>query len=97
MSSLTTNKIAGNFTATGTSAEIKVYRHFNVSVSGFGTATVKLQRSFDGGATWETTDEITADLSTTAYEPERGIIYRFNCTAYTTGTIVYRIGAPGTS
>ena len=28
-------------------------------------------------------------------EPERGVLYRLNCTAYTSGNIYYRISASG--
>lgn len=63
------------------------------------SATVQLQRSFDGGATWITISEdttgtlasYTAEMNGLIYEPEQGVQYRFNCTAYTSGTINYRI------
>jgi len=72
---------------------------FNAALWGTFTATVKLQRSFDGGTTWLTcsTDSIgtecsfTAGVSLIVTEPERDVLYRWACTAYTSGTINYRI------
>jgi hypothetical protein len=68
-------------------------------------ATVQLERTFDGGNTWiicgvggAGSQAIYVNpqaISVTNMEPERGISYRFNCTAYTSGTINYRMSATG--
>lgn len=83
--------ITGSFTSTGQSLNESFVGKFNVSLSGFGTATVALQRSFDSGVTWKTVQEYTSDAENIAEEPEGSIQYRLNCTSYTSGTIVYRV------
>ena len=67
--------------------------------------TVQLERSLDGGNTWiianvggtGTLAQYTAGtpVSVTFGEPEEGITYRWNCIAYTSGTINYRISTTG--
>jgi len=64
---------------------------FNMSLSGFGTATVVLQRSFDRGDTWLNVESFSADTERRVDDPEAGIYYRLNCTAFTSGPIVYRL------
>lgn len=91
----------GSFTGTGASSTTgkAVQGWFNVSIGGSFTGTVKLERSFDKGSTWEVCsknadgDEAawTAPASLTAYEPEAGARYRFNCTAFSSGPITYRL------
>ena len=65
------------------------------------SGTVQLERSFDGGATWivcnigssgtlaQWTTGTPVSLSFT--EPERGVSYRVNVAAYSSGTINYRL------
>src|SRR4051812_43151689 len=93
-------KGTGSFTATGTGTSVPVVRRgdFNISLQGTFTATVALQRSFDG-TTWETLTYIdgsaiswTAPMSSLFSEPEQGSLYRFNCTSYTSGTVNWRVG-----
>ena len=36
-------------------------------------------------------DRVLRALNVAWAEPERGVLYRFNCTAYTSGTINYRM------
>lgn len=91
--------VAGSFSGTGTSAAVAVTGRFNINLSGFGTATVKVQRSFDSGSTWHVASRdaagneaaYTANASLVADEPEAGVLYRLNCTAHSSGTIAYRI------
>jgi hypothetical protein len=72
---------------------------FNATLSGFGVGTVKLERSFDAGLTWVTVSKdssgsdasFTANCSLTIDEPEKGVLYRFNCSAWSSGTIAYRL------
>lgn len=69
------------------------------------SATVQLERSFDGGQTWlvantggsGTLAQYTAGthVQATFGEPEQGALYRLNCPAYTSGTINYRISTTG--
>lgn len=82
---------------------IEVHGDFNVTLGGTApVGTVKLEKSFDGGSNWfdvsrnNAGDAASYALSSTEmafqlYEPEMGVIYRFNCTAFTSGTIVGRI------
>lgn len=72
---------------------------FNASLWGTFIATVVLEKSFDGGANWVpvsedsggTANSFTAPCAVVVYEPETNILYRWNCTAFTSGTINYRI------
>lgn len=91
-------KISGSFTATGSSSASYIMRYFNLSLAfGGGTATIDLERSFDDGSTWEVRQSFTADASTAILEPEKGVKYRLTCSAYTSGTVTYRIGSSGLS
>jgi hypothetical protein len=91
--------IAGSFAGTGPSAAIAVSGRFNITLGGFGSATVKVERSFDGGSNWHVASRdaagneaaYTANASLVADEPERGVLYRLNCTAFSSGPIAYRI------
>ena len=64
------------------------------------SGTVQIERSFDGGATWNCCNVgssgalaqyTSGPINTSWTEPERGVLYRFNCTAYSSGTINYRM------
>ena len=69
------------------------------------TGTVQLERSFDGGATWIVCNIDRAGtlakwatgtpVSQTFGEPEKNVLYRLNCTAYSAGVINYRISQTG--
>lgn len=76
-------------------------RPFNIEVRGNGVGTVQLERSFDG-TNWVPTSANGTQLnkwaktaansfSETWEEEEPGALYRLNCTAYTSGTITYRL------
>lgn len=97
-----TTAVAGTFTATGQSSSFAPIAGtpFTLSLWGTFSATVALQRSIDGGTTWITAsrDSAGAAASYTApaviavEEPEAGALYRLNCTAFTSGTVNYRLG-----
>lgn len=69
------------------------------------SATVQIEKSFDGGATWivantpvwGTLAAFTAGtpVSLSFGEPERGVGYRVNCIAFTSGVINYRLSSSG--
>jgi len=68
------------------------------------SATVQLERSFDGGATFTVCNigssgalaQWTAGPINLSFgEPERQVLYRLNCIAYSSGTINYRISQSG--
>jgi hypothetical protein len=79
----------------------------NASFTGAAIAwsgTVQLERSFDGGNTWIVCNAGSAGalaqwtagpISTAFGEPEKQVLYRLNCTAYSSGTINYRISETG--
>ena len=83
--------LSGAFTSSGQSSEVRVQGGFNVSLSGFGTATIGVQRSFDNGSTWVTVEEFSSDVERRGNETEDKVLYRFNCSSYTSGTIAYRL------
>ena len=66
---------------------------------------VQLERSFDGGSTWIVCNVggtgVLAQYATgtpvsfTFGEPEKQVLYRLNCYAYTSGAINYRISETG--
>lgn len=104
--------VSGSFVATGQSHSFLVDGPFNACLygssgpNGSWTATIRLERSFDGGTTWivcgiggSGTQAVYStpnqDVSLVVAEPERGVLYRWNCTAYTSGTINYRFSASG--
>ena len=98
--------VTGSFTGTGQSLSFRpVLRSanggggaFNVSLRGTFVGTVQIERSFDG-TNWfvasrdsaGTAALFTAPASVIVEEPEAGVQYRLNCTAYISGTINYRI------
>lgn len=99
-------RVTGSFTGTGQSGTFMTQRLTsnqepwpgNVSLWGTFVGTVQLERSFDQGTTWLPITAggtqiyvWTAPASETFEEPEGGVYYRLNCTAYTSGTINYRI------
>lgn len=95
----------GTFVANGVSQTFNPpsgypFRAFNVTISGTFVATVKLERSFNQGATWHGLTAAgtpiyvwTAPGSESVEENESGVQYRLNCT-WTSGTVVYRLGGP---
>lgn len=84
-----------SFAATGTSEQIALRDDFNVSIdftTESGVGTVELQRSFDQANTWHTTDTFTADNESVGNATGEGsILWRLNCSAFTSGVINARI------
>ena len=68
-------------------------------------AAVQIERSFDGGLTWLVCNlgssgtlasySAGTPVSLTFGEPEKNVLYRPNCTAYSSGTINYRVSQTG--
>jgi hypothetical protein len=101
------NAVNGSFTAVGASAafrpegtmSVNAAAPFNISIWGTFVGTVRLERSFDGGATWlpktaggsGSIYTYTSPVSEVDEEPEAAVAYRLNCTSYTSGTINYRL------
>jgi len=95
--------VSGTFTGTGqSSAFLPNPGSFSVTLSS-GVATVKLERSADTGSTWidVSSDALgtvaswsvnSTEVAVIVDEPEAGCHFRLNCTAYTSGTVTYRLG-----
>jgi hypothetical protein len=75
--------------------------NFSVWLSGTAVASVQLEASFDNGTTWcqiyaggsqlYVWSYNSVNLKEAVEECEQGVIYRLNCTAYTSGTLAYRL------
>ena len=95
----TTGKAAleGTFSANGSTAwfTAPADKLFNISFSNPAGATVKLQRSFDEGATvYDVTDaEWTTAFSGSWFEPETGVWQRLTVANYASTAIDYRVSA----
>jgi hypothetical protein len=86
------------FAGTGQSATAKVFGPFNIAIWGTFGGTVALERALDGSnfvavATdgTGTAAVYTSPVSVTGLEVESEVTYRFNCTAFTSGTIHCRL------
>lgn len=89
------------FTAATSGNGVFVLGDFNVSVWGVFVATVVLEQSSDGGVTWipeisrftTVAVSLNAPGALTVIEPEPGVQYRLRCSAFTSGTVNWRISA----
>ncbi len=103
---LAPNVLSGTITGTASSTAsntsfIQMQGIFNAVLSGTWTgATMELQKSFDGGATFlpatlngaGAAADYTANAAIVVYEPEPGVYYRWQPTvALATGTVAWRI------
>ena len=79
----------GTITETGITSLGSLGRTFNLSLGSFGTASINLERSFDG-VIWGVLETFTADTEKTG-ESNEGAQYRLNTVTYTSGTITYRV------
>lgn len=96
--------LSGTFTATGQSLGTPVNGRAHVQIDG-GVGTVQIERSVDEAVSWDVlsknSDGAAASYTTASDvafngfidEPMFGVLYRFNCTAFTSGTIVYRLAS----
>lgn len=93
--------VSSTFTGTGSSASTQIFGMGNVTLTGTYVATVVIERSFDGGSTFSplpldtagTANAYTAPVTLVINETEAGVFYRVRCSAYTSGTVTYRISA----
>ena len=79
--------ISESFSSVTTGTAKQLRGTYALSVSGFGDASVNLERSLDGGSTWHAIKTYTAGAEEVLEAPNSGIQYRFNCIVYTSGTI----------
>ena len=90
-----TRFVEADITAENTFTDgIYVEDEFNFSISGTFSATVTVQRSFDGGSTWRDTDTFTAATETFGSDPGKEVVYRAGVKTgdFTSGTASIRIG-----
>jgi hypothetical protein len=72
---------------------------FNYDLNGTWVGTVQLERSFDGGVTWNAVSKDVSGAATShttvmsfnRVETEGGVLYSWHVTAFTSGTINYRL------
>ena len=107
---MATNGITQSFTGTGTgtfSPAAATFYKFrgtaNLTIGGGGAGTIKLEKSYDDGATYfdVSLDSLgtvaswviaaAGEMSVLIEEPELQTAYRCNCTAYTSGTLTARL------
>lgn len=90
----------GGFTAAAqTSAVLTLRGPFNLTLWNTFVATVVLEKSIDGGATWVAVSRDgtgtglswTAPIALTVEEIDLGVQYRLRCSAFTSGTASYKI------
>lgn len=90
-------KVSGVLTGISRGDPAEVLGGFNAALSGPFVATVRLVRSYDRGATWQPLTALgnsfvfTGPCEELFQESEPGVLYTWECTAYTSGTIRYRI------
>ena len=91
--------VSGTFVATGQSSSFTpaAGRAFNIEIRGTFVGTVQLERSLDG-TNWAPITAAgtqiylwTAPASENNQDGETGAQFRLNCTAYTSGTVTYRL------
>lgn len=73
--------------------EFDMRRPFNVSIEGTWSATVLLQRSFDGGTTWYTVGSYTSVQELLVDTTESGVLWRCGVATggFTSGTVAIRL------
>lgn len=91
------NKVSEKLTGVSRTAAAQMYGNFNFSLAGTFVGTVRLEKSYDQGTTWAPVTANAVDVEFTEpceelfTEPEIGVVYSWNCTAFTSGTINARI------
>jgi hypothetical protein len=92
------NQLIGTISAVGRTAGVVLFGEFNLSLSGTFTGSVQLERSVDGGITYQPITSFgmpfifTTKCEETFNEPQPGVFYALNCTALSSGTIGFRMG-----
>ena len=94
--------------STGTSAATVFYGAFNAALSGTFSGTVLFEKSYDGGTTWIAVARDVAgtlasyalvltaqSLNLTLMEVEPSVCWRLRCTAFTSGSLTYRLSQGG--
>lgn len=91
------NVVTGVLAAVGVGTAVQVGGAVNFVLSGVFVATLRLAASWDAGATWILVTSADGTLRTFAApervvidEPEDGVLYRAECTAWTSGAAAWR-------
>lgn len=92
--------LEGALLAVDASPGVALAGWFNITLTGAFVATLRLEQSFDGGANYSPLTYIdgtalswSGPISTPYEAIEAGVLYRIGCTAYTSGTVNYRLSA----
>lgn len=92
---------SGSISGTGAGAAVSgLQGPFTFGLTGSVAGTVALERSADQGATWGavaadgygTALALSSAVTVVVVEPEPGVQFRANCTAYTSGPFGWRFG-----
>ena len=89
--------VSGTFTGTGFSNPVRSHGNLFAHLQGTFSATVKVQFSPDNGTTWFTLQKDDAGndivfigpVSVPLFPNHNGSLWRLQCSAYTSGSIVY--------
>lgn len=101
MTTIAGRAVSGALTATGTIGPYQPIAKspFNIFITGTFVGAIALERSLDGTTYTAVTSPdlsaqaiFTAPATFTVTEPDAAVLYRLNCTAYTSGTINGSIG-----
>lgn len=85
----------GSITATGTTEPVRLFGKFDLDLSKFGSATIQLQRSYNGpdGDYLQVGVDFIANTQKIGDEALRNVHYRFNCTVFVSGPIGWILGS----
>jgi hypothetical protein len=84
-------EVTGSFSGTGQSSSVSTgSEKVEIEISGTWVAATIIERSFDLGTSWFPYRTIVSNM-VTILEDTRDVQYRLNCTAYTSGSVVYRL------
>jgi hypothetical protein len=85
---MTTQSNAFTAVGGGTSILIKRGNSITYTLTGGATATLNIERSANAGVSWEIIETVTANTGPTTVKNNGNsdALYRWNCTAYTSGT-----------
>ena len=83
--------VTGSFTTSVATAAIPGGETMELSLLGFGSATVDLQRSYDDGSNWGTIESYTSNTQRTIESTSDKYLYRLDCT-HSSGTILFALG-----
>lgn len=96
--------VFGVFSGTGVSQSLDVFGDVVFNMSASDAVSVSIERSVDGGITWQLVTmnaagdpaTFTASVNPIVFnEPIKGVKYRVNCGSFTANPVAYRLEAAG--